>query len=122
LTPHYPVKSPLAEVLRRVLPGSDEYVTEKYAFEIDLLLKGWGEALKTSVLDHSALAGLLDPSIETVPLTPVREIPLRSGFGIDAVRREFGSTVVQGREHFLTEIRGWLARVSTESKKSTACP
>jgi len=112
LTPHYPVKSPLAEVLRRVLPGSDEYVTEKYAFEIDLLLKGWGEALKTSVLDHSALAGLLDPSIETVPLTPVREIPLRSGFGIDAVRREFGSTVVQGREHFLTEIRGWLARVS----------
>ena len=34
LTPHYPEKSPLADVLRLVAPGSDEFVTEKYAFEI----------------------------------------------------------------------------------------
>src|SRR4051794_36080371 len=30
LTPHYPAKSPLDEVLRLVVPGTDEYVTEKY--------------------------------------------------------------------------------------------
>src|ERR1700679_4137728 len=34
LTPHYPAKSPLEDVLRLVAPGSDGYVTEKYAFEI----------------------------------------------------------------------------------------
>ena len=34
LTPHYPSKSPLEDVLRLVAPGSDEYVTERYAFEI----------------------------------------------------------------------------------------
>src|SRR4029077_4931696 len=33
-TPHYPTKSPLDDVLRKVVPGTDEYVTEKYAFEI----------------------------------------------------------------------------------------
>ncbi len=32
LTPHYPTKSPLEDVLSRVVPGSDEYITEKYAF------------------------------------------------------------------------------------------
>ena len=31
LTPRYPAKSPLEDVLRLAAPGSDEYVTEKYA-------------------------------------------------------------------------------------------
>src|SRR6202041_3204635 len=55
LTPHYPAKSPLEDVLRRVTPGTDEYITEKYAFEIDTLLKRWSQALKISARDFSAL-------------------------------------------------------------------
>src|SRR5438045_1546775 len=47
LTPHYPAKSPLEDVLRLVAPGSDEYVTEKYAFEVASQLKEWSQALKT---------------------------------------------------------------------------
>src|SRR5271156_5191797 len=35
LVPHYPAKSPLADVLRLVTPGSDEFITEKYAVEIE---------------------------------------------------------------------------------------
>jgi hypothetical protein len=31
LSPHYPAQSPLADVLRLVAPGSDEYTTEKYS-------------------------------------------------------------------------------------------
>ena len=54
LTPRYPAQSPLADVLRLVPPGSDEYVTEKYAFEIDLVLKEWSRALKRHVRDDSA--------------------------------------------------------------------
>ncbi len=49
LTPHYPARSPLEDVLRLVAPGSDEYVTEKYAFEIGMLLQQWSDALKASV-------------------------------------------------------------------------
>src|SRR4029079_10183909 len=33
LTPHYPAKSALDDVLLKVVPGGDEYLTEKYAFE-----------------------------------------------------------------------------------------
>ncbi len=40
LTPHYPAKSPLDDVLRLVAPGSDEFVTEQYAFETRQLRPG----------------------------------------------------------------------------------
>ena len=42
LTPHYPAKSPLDDVLRYVPPGSDEFITEKYAAEIAQHLEEWG--------------------------------------------------------------------------------
>src|SRR5260370_12175166 len=41
LTPHYPARSPLEDVLRLVAPGADEYVTERYAFEIGSRLNQW---------------------------------------------------------------------------------
>src|ERR1700692_1816281 len=87
LTPHYPTKSPLEDVLRLVAPGSDEYVTEKYAFEIGSQLNQWGRALQASAHDVSALARSLDPSLEASPLIPVKETTLRSGDGIQIVRR-----------------------------------
>ena len=70
LTPHYPARSPLADILRLVTPGSDEYVTEKYAFEIESLLEQWSQTLKTSTRDLSAVAKSLDPSIEASSLGP----------------------------------------------------
>lgn len=112
LTPHYPEKSPLADVLRLVPPGSDEYVTEKYAFEIESRLKQWSRDLKASVRDLSSLAKLLDPSIQASPLVPAKEIPLRSGYGIDCVQRQFPAHVFPGPERFLQEIQLWLEQVS----------
>jgi Flp pilus assembly protein TadD/peroxiredoxin len=112
LTPHYPAASPLEDVLRLVAPGSDEYITEKYAFEIESLLKQWSQALKASVRGLSALAKSLNPSIEASPLVPAKEITLRAGDGIDIARRLFAGNVVRGRERFLQEIRTWLGEVS----------
>ncbi|MGD0860682.1 MAG: tetratricopeptide repeat protein [Terracidiphilus sp.] len=112
LTPHYPEKSPLADVLRLVAPGSDEYVTEKYAFEIEAILTGWSQALKASLRDLSVLAESLDPAIEATRLGSAVETPMRSGYGIDIVRRRFAAGVVPGRERFLKEIQGWLGKAS----------
>jgi len=112
LTPHYPVASPLEDVLRLVAPGSDEYVTEKYAWEIESLLQQWGQALKASVRDLAVLAKSLDPSIEASPLVPANEITLRAGNGITITRRVFNGKVVSGRERFLEQIRAWLGQVS----------
>ena len=112
LTPHYPEKSPLADVLRLVAPGSDEFVTEKYAFEIEAILTGWSQALKASLRDLSVLAESMDPAIEAFPLGSATETPVRSGYGIDIVRRRFTAGVVPGRERLLQEIRGWLGHAS----------
>src|SRR5260370_1906989 len=48
LTPHYPAKSPLDDVLRYVPPGRDEFVTEKYAAEIAAHLEECGRELRSS--------------------------------------------------------------------------
>jgi Flp pilus assembly protein TadD/peroxiredoxin len=112
LTPHYPTKSPLADVLLLVAPGSDEYITEKYAVEVEAVLKQWSQDLKTSIRSISSLAKSLHPRIEASPLTPTAEIQLRSGYGVDAVRRQFAAQPVAGREQFLHELEGWLRQVA----------
>jgi Flp pilus assembly protein TadD/peroxiredoxin len=112
LAPNYPSKSPLADVLRLVPPGSDSYITEKYAFEIDAQLKQWSIALKASARDLSPLADMLDSSIEASSFTPATENPIRTGFGIDIVRRKFTTQTAPGRERLLEEIRNWLGLVS----------
>jgi Flp pilus assembly protein TadD/peroxiredoxin len=116
LIPHYPARSPLEDVLRLVVPGSDEYVTEKYAFEIEGLLQQWSRTLKASAADSSALAELLSPSIQAASLVPESERTLRSGNGIECKKRRFGGRVAGGRERFMEQIRIWLgpaARVET---------
>jgi tetratricopeptide (TPR) repeat protein/peroxiredoxin len=112
LTPHYPVKSPLEDVLRLVAPGSDEYVTEKYAFEIEAILKEWSAAVKAPARDLSALVKSLDAAIEAVGMTPAGETTLRSGNGIDIMRRRFATDTVAGRERFVREIQAWLGDLS----------
>src|SRR5580698_9970079 len=112
LTPHYPAKSPLADILRLVPPGSDEYVTEKYAFEIESLLNQWSQSLRTSVHDLSALTNFLSPSIEASSLVPTKEFSLRSAYGIDIKRRSFTTTMLPRRERFLQEIQTWLGQLS----------
>ena len=112
LTPRYPSPSPLADVLRHVVPGSDEYPTEKYAFEIEALLKRWGRSLKNqdptvTPRDLSKLAAFLDPAIQASRLTPEKESPVRSGV-IEVVKRHFPSEMVSGRESFLNEMGQWL--------------
>jgi Flp pilus assembly protein TadD/peroxiredoxin len=112
LTPHYPARSSLADVLRFVAPGSDEYITEKYAFEIESLLKKWSQSLKESSHDIAPLEVFLDPSIEATPLKPVSESTVRSGFGVEVLRRHFPAQTIPGRDRFLQDIGNWLGQVS----------
>ncbi len=110
--PHYPMKSSLADVLRLVSPGSDEYSTEKYAFEIDSLLKQWGQSLKESIRSPSDLSKLLSPTIEASSLNPIKETSLRSGYGIDVTKRQFSSAIPSSSERFLKEFQAWWGPIS----------
>ena len=109
LTPHYPAKSPLDDVLRYVEPGSDEYVTEKYAAEIARRLEEWGQELRSGPSPLNVLAKFLDVSLKAAPLGPAQEKKLRSGDGVDVFRRTFSNQAALGRERFLEEVRNTLA-------------
>ena len=110
--PHYPANSSLADVLRLVAPGSDSYLTEKYAFEIDSLLGQWSQSLRRSVHDHSALSKLLSPTLEASSLRPIKEISVRSGYGIDVTKRQFGAAASSGAEQFFKDFQTWMGPIS----------
>jgi Flp pilus assembly protein TadD/peroxiredoxin len=112
LVPNYPIQSPLSDVLALVRPGSDEFITERYAVEIEGILKAWSEALKSSADSLSQFAEFLDPRIDGCILAHSSDKSLRSGFGIDVVRRQFKAEKVTGSEPFSNEVRAWLAPVS----------
>ena len=109
LTPHYPAKSPLDDVLRLVAPGSDEFVTEKYAFEIGRLLNDWSQALKAAPPALGALANFLDSSLEATALASSQESSVRSGGAIEVTRRRFTANTTKDRERFLDEMKKYLA-------------
>src|SRR5205807_78078 len=111
LSPHYPAKSPLDDVLRQVVPGADEYVTEKYAFEIMRLLNEWSRALREASPALSVLAEFLSASIESASLVPSQVKTRRSGNGFEVQRRQFSASVASGRERFLREIKSYLAPI-----------
>ncbi len=108
LTPHYPAQSPLADLFRLVPAGSDNYPTEKYAVEIESHLHEWSSNLRSSSRDVASLAPYLDSAVEACCLDPSKETLLRSGFGFDVVRREFGAAVQSGRDPFLAQLKTWL--------------
>src|SRR5881398_3539611 len=74
VTPHYPASNPLDEVLRQVVPGGDEYLTEKYAFEILAVLDEWSKALKSSISALGNIAGkFVDSNLKATPLKPIEQ-------------------------------------------------
>ena len=111
LTPHYPSKAPLDDVLRRVTPGLDEYVTETYALEITEILSAWSTGLRATAPDLTSMARFLAPSIAATPLHLSQQVNLRSGVGIEVWRRRFVENAVIGRDRFLEEITAYLAQL-----------
>jgi len=109
LTPHYPKKSPLDDVLRLVTPGTDQYLTEKYAEQISYELKRWSEELRKNPLAIALPGQFLAAGMHGGRLNPTGEKTLRSDYGIETLRRTFSARSVLGREEFLDELRRYLS-------------
>jgi Flp pilus assembly protein TadD/peroxiredoxin len=108
LTPHYPSKSPLDDVLRLVTPGADEFVTEKYVSEISRLLDEWSRSLRASAPALEVIGRFLDPFIECGELSSSQQKTVRSENGLEISRRQFGANLTPGREHFLDEMKRYF--------------
>jgi tetratricopeptide (TPR) repeat protein/peroxiredoxin len=112
LAPQYPAKSPLEDVLRLVTPGLDEFVTEKHAFEITIVLNRWAKALTSAAPALSILAPSLDPAIQASSLAHPQENSVRPGPAIEIVRRQFAAGLIAGRDRFLNEIKNYFVDCS----------
>lgn len=104
--PSYPARSPLEDVLRHVLPGSDEFVTEGYAHEIGLILDEWTVFLKGR--DFTRLRNSFHGALEASSFIPTREVVLRQDGGIRSSRQEFNPTLTQANERLVQELGRWL--------------
>src|SRR3954466_2615086 len=112
LTPHYPARSPLDDLLRQVDPGGDEYVTEKYAAEVARLLGEWSNKLKTAAPALQVAPEFLHPRVATSALQVLEQRPLRSDFGIQVVCRRYGNQMVSGRDRCLQQLRSYFATIA----------
>jgi Flp pilus assembly protein TadD/peroxiredoxin len=113
--PHYPARSPLEDLFGLVVPGRDEYVSEKHAAEISEILEAWSDALKRSTTALQQLPSFLSSAIEAGSLHAAQEMTLRSD-AIEVIRRNFGSSVFPGRDRVLQEFQIYfsqLGRVET---------
>ena len=91
LTPQYATKPPIEELFVQLLPGADEFVREKYAAEIEQVLSAWSRELKTN-RSSSILGKSIGREVEAISFSPMRDAIIRSGYGIEVRRRQFGNT------------------------------
>src|SRR6185437_6181472 len=95
ITPHYPASNPLDEVLRQVVPGGDEYLTEKYAFEILAVLGEWSKALKMPAPGLGSVVGkFIDPGLKATAVAAFEQTAVRTKYGIDVWHRKFAAELV----------------------------
>ena len=104
--PNYPARSPLEDVLRRVRPGSDEFITEAYAYDLELVLGRWADHLKRR--DFEALRQTFHPSLEATSLVPAGDVTLRQGSGVATRRLHFHPELTLRTGTLLPDVDRWL--------------
>ena len=104
LNPRYPASSPLDAIFQKVEAGRDEFVTEKYAEEIEDALREWGRSLQQSPVDVNELRQLLLPALRAASFRALERIPLRPSGALQVYRNEFSTDLVLSRDAFLDEV------------------
>ena len=111
--PHYPAQSSLADILRLVPPGTDSYITERYAVEIEGVFQQWSEELRRSPHNYAALSKALPDRLEATLLTPARQSTKRDRAGIQVVQRSFGPVEIVPRDRFMEALKDWLGPLAS---------
>ena len=109
LTPHYPSRSPLEDVIKLVEPGLDGYVSEKYCAEIAMLLDRWSLYLKNNPPSLETLSEFVHPAVVFNSIDSAQDTAVRTGGGIESRARKFSANGGVGRDLLLSQIKRYLA-------------
>ena len=112
LRPHYRAERPLDETLRKVEPGLDEFITEKYAEQIERILVRWSAGLMQSPPESKIIAGDLSSDFSGTSLKVRESTVVRSSPPVEVRRNTFASQSTANRESFLREWQATFASFS----------
>ena len=115
--PHYRAQRPVDATLLKAQAGSDQFITEKYADELDAILQKWTASLLRSPHGASAIGDSLSASFVGASLQPAEWSVVRSSPPVEVRHNRFGSQVSLSREAFLRE---WQSVLSSFSAIETA--
>ena len=105
LHPHYRMPRPLDALLLKAQAGLDDFVTEKYADEIAVILAQWSSGLLQSPLNVSAIEKVLAPDFSGSSLRPVASRVIRPDPPIILGKNTFQAEAALGRDAFVQELR-----------------
>ncbi len=123
ITPHYRLRPPLDDILRKVEPGLDAFISEKYAEEIEAVLATWSAALLESPAGAATIGDSIMPDFEGSSLRPTQHLPLRPLAGLEVYRNTFPETTNTGKQTFLAELQSFtsaFSKILTAEFKLTA--
>jgi Flp pilus assembly protein TadD/peroxiredoxin len=95
--------------LQKVQPGSDQFVAEKYAAELEPLLRSWRDSFCSQASDLGAVHGSVFEQIKGSLLHQGAVKSLRSKPPLESERISFPHAESLGRESFLNSLRRYLA-------------
>jgi tetratricopeptide (TPR) repeat protein/thiol-disulfide isomerase/thioredoxin len=112
LHPHYRAKLPLEATLLKVQAGSDDFITEKYADEIAVILNEWRASLLQSPQQVQSIEKVLSPDFVGSSLQPVESRLARTDSTLKVHQNKFAGHAPLGRDAFMTNFRSVLAGFS----------
>jgi tetratricopeptide (TPR) repeat protein len=112
LTAHYRLRPPLDDVIRKVEPGLDAFVSEKYAEEIEGVLAKWTAGLLQSPPSIEPIGDSIAPDFQGSSLRPTQHLPLRPVAGLEVYRSKFHEGRTARREDFLEGLQSFAGGYS----------
>jgi tetratricopeptide (TPR) repeat protein/peroxiredoxin len=111
LHPHYRSPSPLEALFLKTEAGSDAFISEKYAQEIEEIFAKWSSALRQSSADVNSIREILAQDFSGSSLRPTQSRLIRSGI-IEVRQNEFAKNDVINKDALFQELRAILGTFS----------
>ena len=103
---------PFDALLLNTEPGLDEFIEEKYAAKIAVVVAEWSASLLRSPQDVSAFEKYLDANFIAAPVAPAETLVIRQGPPIEIRRNTFQQAPTLNRKAFLNSLLGSLSGFS----------
>ncbi len=113
LRPHYRSPTTLDATLLKAKAGLDEFVSEKYADQVAVILAEWSAGLLQSPWDLEAIAKVLAENFLGPSLQALKSRSLRAGPPVEATRHTFGPDQSLPPDRFLRELQSYLDPLSS---------